>query len=612
MSTNQLASLKFHRSLHDTKAELRSMTDLLNCYCREYASPKQQVLINPTFGRQDWPDAFKIALNKGNDQFLLVLLPESQSRLIVRVKDLKSLGQCRYSSAPFIKKLGSGWQKLDHNSLTLLLLTHLSLVLKQPVNDELYQQIQNSLHNSKLFLCNQQPAKTAQQKLLKDGFITSEQAFIWGHAWHPTPKSREGLSADTLLTLSPEVGASFQLHFLAVKSSLLIANNSPDIDGIDKLQQLYQFDLPPGFSLLPSHPYQYEKFKNNLLFQQAVKQGLIINLGSQGSNWYPTSSVRTLYNNQFDFFLKFSLHVRLTNCIRKNAWYELESAIFLTNVIEKLHQQQGVPFENFTLMSEPSSVTLNLKSLINQDADAHHKDDVLQLSEAFGILFRTNFKPTELDAKQPRVAGALFSDDKNFTSAVIPYITSLANSQKITFEQAALHWFSRYANALLTPVLYYFFKLGLVFEPHLQNTIIGFTDHQPTHVYLRDLEGTKLINEMWPANTVSDLSDRAKQSIHYDRAQGWRRIAYCTLINNISEAIYHLSGDSTSQEQKMWQQVRDTIIAYQQSFGEQAELSALLAGDSIPCKCNLMTRLLKRADKEADYVQLKNPMGATS
>jgi siderophore synthetase component len=612
MLAKQQLWLKFHRSQNVKKAELRSITDLLNCYCREYATPKQQVFIDPTFGRQDWPDAFKVPLNKGKDHFLLVLLPESQSRLIVRVKDLKSLGQCRYTSTPYLKKLGGGWHKLDHRSLSLLLLKHLSLALKQPINEELYQQIENSLLNSKLFLSHKTSIKSsddAQQQLAKDGFIRSEQALIWGHAWHPTPKSREGISKEELLKLSPEVGASFQLNFLAVKTSLLMAKNSSNMDGIAELQQLHKFELPHGYSLLPCHPYQFEKFKGTALFIQAITEELIIDLGKQGSYWYPTSSVRTLYNSEFGFFLKFSLHVRLTNCIRKNSWYELESAIFLTKAIEQLHQQRGLPFANFTLMAEPSSVTLNLQDLLNKEAPEHTEGDVQQLSEAFSLLFRTSFDQTTLDNKQPRVAAALFSDDENFVSAVLPYVRSLAKFQNLTYNHAALLWCEHYIKALLSPVLYYFFKLGIIFEPHLQNTVIGFTDHLPNHVYLRDLEGTKLIADLWATDTITDLSERAKQSIYYHRKQGWRRIAYCALINNISEAIYHLSGESKSQEQKMWQLVSQTISDFQQSYGDEDELADLLNGGSIPCKCNFITRLLKRADKAADYVELSNPMG---
>jgi len=267
-----------------------------------------------------------------------------------------------------------------------------------------------------------------------------------------------------------------------------------------------------------------------------------------------------------------------------------------------------LPFANFILMDEPSSVSLNLASLHNKEGLAGHESDVQELNEAFGLLLRASFSQATLERYQPRVAAALFSDREDFASAILPYVASLAKAQAVTEHEAALLWSQSYIKALLTPVLYYFFELGIIFEPHLQNTVIGFTEHLPTQVYLRDLEGTKLMANLWPAQSIEGLSERAKQSIYYSRAQGWRRIAYCALINNVSEAIYHLSADSQLQEQAMWQQVHQCIVDYQQAYGEKEELTALLAGDSIPCKCNFMTRLLKRADKAADYVALKNPM----
>ncbi|MEB0174379.1 IucA/IucC family protein, partial [Undibacterium sp. CCC1.1] len=49
-----------------------------------------------------------------------------------------------------------------------------------------------------------------------DSLLPSEQHQIWGHALHPTPKSREGISQNALLACSPEVGACFELHWFRV------------------------------------------------------------------------------------------------------------------------------------------------------------------------------------------------------------------------------------------------------------------------------------------------------------------------------------------------------------------------------------------------------------
>ncbi|WP_203414823.1 IucA/IucC family protein [Entomobacter blattae] len=57
-------------------------------------------------------------------------------------------------------------------------------------------------------------------------------------------------------------------------------------------------------------------------------------VGFKGGRLYPTSSVRTLYHPELESFLKFSIHTRLANCVRKNAWYELESAVALTELLQ--------------------------------------------------------------------------------------------------------------------------------------------------------------------------------------------------------------------------------------------------------------------------------------
>ena len=54
-------------------------------------------------------------------------------------------------------------------------------------------------------------------------------------------------------------------------------------------------------------------------------------LGPGGSPFTATASVRTLYGA--DAFLKFSLNVRITNCLRKNAAYELTGAVALTRLL---------------------------------------------------------------------------------------------------------------------------------------------------------------------------------------------------------------------------------------------------------------------------------------
>ncbi len=592
----------FQQSAAKQKATLRSIAGLLNCYCREFAVPRGDVQIDPPFGQHDWPQAIKHGIRQQHEQLMQIALPESKALILVQVTELKQLGQCRYVGMPYLRTHGHGWMRLDNRALAKVLLQHLSLVLQQPFNHELMEQIDNSVHNTALFLNH--PFAGSTQRLRQDGFIRSEQGFIWGHAWHPTPKSREGIEDKQLLAISPESGAGFKLPLLAVHERLLQVLSSEYFKPLERLNGLTEATVPVGYQLLPCHPYQLTRFQSEPLFKAAVAAKQIILLGQSKNTWYPTSSVRTLYDPQSDFFLKFSLHVRLTNCVRKNAWYELESAIFITNLLKRFGASAGAYFPAFSLMAEPASVTINLHKW---QPDADH-EQVKTLSEAFGLLFRTAYGEGEVNQHQPRVAGALFADDEQFNSVMAGVIAALAKRRNISSVEASLLWFDAYVELLLRPIFYYFFKLGVIFEPHLQNTVIGFSDHLPSLIQLRDLEGTKLVEGKWSDQQLQGMSVRARQSVSYSREQGFKRIAYCALVNNLSEAIHHISGCDLDLEKRLWSMVKAEIIEYQQDFGTEPELEALLDGADIPCKCNFMTRLLKQADKQADYVYLQNPM----
>ncbi len=151
------------------------------------------------------------------------------------------------------------------------------------------------------------------------------------------------------------------------------------------------------------------------------------------------------------------------------------------------------------------------------------------------------------------------------------------------------------------------FQHGIALEPHLQNTVIGFSDGWPTRVWIRDLEGTKLLAQRWPAARLHGVGERARQSLYYTPEQAWNRVAYCALVNNLAEAIFHLSDGAAVLEARLWQCVAEIAARWQQRNGAQPALQGLIDGAPLPGKNNLGTRLLQRADRQSDYTALPNP-----
>lgn len=566
----------------DGDAQRHAIESLLNCYLREYALPRGEASLDC----QDLD--LPMSLRQQGAQCVSIRL-EGGARLVLLADRTSVLGRCRFISAPYLKRNGQGWHPLNAAELARLLLAPLNGPER---HGELLQQIDNSLQITRTFLRH---AGAANHEPI-DSLLASEQHQVWGHALHPTPKSREGVSLEDLLACSPEVGAQFQLHWFRVDPAL-IRHQGEDPRGT--LRQLCGRD-----DLYPCHPWEVQRVLADPLVRRAQELGLLEHLGPQGLALYPTSSVRTLYHPELAHFLKFSVHVRLTNCVRKNAWYELDSAVALTQLLTPLMAELTSVQPGFELMPEPAASTLDLGALGSLE-------QAREVTECLGILYRQNLDETSRQRYRPQVAMALFTWDLDGRSVCQELLRQCATRLGVDQAEACLRWLTGYAEQLLGGVLHCLFRRGVVLEPHLQNTLLGFdADGLPCRVWIRDLEGTKLVPSHWSPERLSHLGERTRASLHYDADKAWKRVAYCTLVNNLGEAIFHLAGGDAGLEKRLWLRIGELLERQRQLLDDPQPLRELCAGAPLPSKENFMTRLLMRADREAGYTALPNPLTA--
>lgn len=583
----------------DAKAQAQAIACWLNCYLREFALPHGQVDMD--YRGLDSP----AGLLHGHGRLVRIRFAEPGHLLCVRIARSSLLGRCEYLSAPYLKRPGMPWRSADAHATTHFLLERLAP--ECGFNAELLAQSDNSVEITRYLLERSAQADPGIGR--RDSLIEAEQGMLWGHALHPTPKSREGMDMARVLACSPEARTRFPLHWFRIDPRLLRSY------GRDTRATLAH--LAGAENLYPCHPWEAERLLANPLLQQARASGLIEPLGPLGTELLPTSSVRTMYHPELDYFLKLSIHVRLTNCVRKNAWYELESAVALTDLLAPAWSDVRTQVPGFDVLLEPAATTLDFGALgIDSSAAGPPSADAVaqrELAESFGMLYRETIPALQRERYRPQVAGALFTTDRHGASACRELLAQHVAQHGGSHAQAAQSWFEAYASLLLDGVWLAFFKHGAVLEPHLQNTVIGFDRGLPARVWIRDLEGTKLVQEHWPDARLQQLSERARASLHYSQAQGWKRVAYCALVNNLAEAIFHLVGDegvhaAQALEARLWEIVAQITRHWQQRFGEQPLLQGLLCGDALPSKNNLRIRLFRRADRDADYTNLPNPI----
>jgi siderophore synthetase component len=582
------------------EAEERSRQVLLNCYCREVAHPEGQMTIGPLFGHNDWPMPIKMALQQHGGEAMQILLPQTDERLLTVVAFSSPTCNFRYRSTVFHKSLGKSWMPLEGEALAILLLRELSLKYAVPPNSDLMDQIRDSINVTTLTLSVPPPTIFSNDPV--DAYIDSEQSLALGHPFHPAPKSRQGFSEEGLLRYSPEMRTRFKVHYFAVRRED-ISQQSLLTESCDQIVAKDAPQVEKDFVAVPVHPWQAGYLLEQPLLRRAIVNGRMRYLGEHGDDFFPTSSIRTLYQPGNPYFYKFSLNVRITNCVRKNAWYELESAMQISRIMRPFLNDLYRQFGGLRVLEEPAFMSVDLRDL---DEEKNR-----QIIEGFGLILRQNVEDLLLPNTKPILAGALFGNHVYSECRTASLLESLAYSHRSPLNEATENWFDCYVKALMYPVFYLYFSHGLIFEPHLQNVVLGIQGGWPKQVFLRDFEGVKLVSERYSDNQLCEISTRARDSLWYSGDQGWNRIAYCLFVNNFCEAINQLAPENPVLQQRLWGVVRHRLQDYQAHYGDTTSfrrINDLVTGQPFPGKTNLINRFLKRPDREASYVPVINPI----
>ncbi|MFI0217667.1 IucA/IucC family protein [Streptomyces lydicus] len=527
---------------------------LLNCLIREVSAPEHQV-----------------SVNQGH---LLLRLPRRHLLLRARLRRVSLIGAHRFQG-PVQRFEDDAWAAVGWRELAGYMQNELEL-RTGIANEEFLAQVADSRETIRTALEHRstRPRQT-------DPYLSSEQSLVFGHRFHPTPKARTGDPEDWL-TYGPETGACFRLRHLAVRRHLV--REEGDLDGLDALCP----PADPGYLTLPVHPWQYRLLQANDRLREALAAGDVVDVGVSGPELVPTASVRTLYQPDADTFLKFSLNVRLTNCVRKHASYELPGAVVLNQLLQPVFTALADRFPRCALLAEPGYRTL--------DADGD-----TALVEGLAVIVRSGLRPHLRPGVTPLLAAAI-ADEYPTSTAHVSHLLARGNGD-------VLAWWDAYLRLLLPPVLAAYFEHGIVLEPHLQNVVVGVhADGTPAQMLFRDLEGTKVLPGHH-RHALADLPEDVRGPLTYDAERGWNRVAYCLLVNHTAELLGALADLDPALEPALWGLVRDHLAGYARTAGEPPRLRALLSGVPLPAKANLLLRWARQADRHATYVPLPSPLG---
>ncbi|MBP2707610.1 iron transporter [Microbispora sp. RL4-1S] len=426
-----------------------------------------------------------------------------------------------------------------------------------------------------------------------DSWLASEQALVTGHPFHPSPKARGG---DGWARYAPETHASFPLRLLGVRAD--VAAGAGETGPLDTGPLDALGDAPPGYLPLPAHPWQLDLLAAELAGPLA--DGRLVDLGPAGREVFPTSSVRTVYDAVTGTCLKFSLDVRITNCVRKNAWYELAGAVELTRRLRPVFDRLAGRFPGTRWLPEPGYRSAALGA---------------RLLEGLGVIVRTGPWSVCGPGVVPVLAAALAAsphgtDPEGGGPPGVPVAVRARRAAD------PLGWWEAYVELVAFPVLDAYVRHGVVLEPHVQNVLVGCdADGLPAQAVFRDLEGTKLVGGR---HDLSGLPPGLAEPLSYPADRGWDRVAYCLMVNHLAEVSATVAaaarpGDEDGLLRELWAVARAALSRYADEHapgtgGWALPLAALLTGEPLPAKANLAVRWARAADRFAGYVEVRNPL----
>ncbi|MER8061740.1 MULTISPECIES: IucA/IucC family protein [unclassified Streptomyces] len=389
-----------------------------------------------------------------------------------------------------------------------------------------------------------------------DLYLRSEQSLLTGHPYHPAPKARGGGPAASWLPYAPEAHARFPLVLLGVREDQVAEEG--DTRALDALGS-----APPGYRLLPAHPWQLDLVADTLA--PAFADGRLVRLGPTPFDTWPTAAIRTVYEPGADLFLKFSLDVRITNDIRRLWRHDLRRLRRTDTAAGRAFAaMRGAAAPGASAVAGASATTGMSAAWL---ADRGHRTASFAYEE-LAVVVRDGLRGHLLPGAVPLLAAGLAEGFDGSPLAA-------------TADPGA--WWEAYLGQVVPPALTAFDTHGVVLEAHLQNTLVAVdASGMPVQALFRDAEGVKLLPDV-------------------PRAAGWERLVYCLLVNHLMEIAGALAERHRGYDP--WPAVRRSLARH-----DLPEIPALLGSPTLPGKTNLLLRWTGADGADARYLPLRNPL----
>lgn len=420
------------------------------------------------------------------------------------------------------------------------------------------KQLANTI-NSANYLNLWQWLTTTMSKNQQLAFL--EQWGAVGHIYHPSSKTKIGLSKFENILYSPEFENEVNIIFGAIHKN--IAHIEIIDNRIDNYQNWMIINYPEQYKIwyheldnrgldsnnylmIPIHPWQAEHIlpaKHKCLID--CQQLIIINDCKYTTK--PSMSFRTMLpvatkDKTLMPHIKLPVAIHATSVTRTVSPESVKTGPRISKILLEILAKENHLAKNMDILADIAGI---------HTTKACRKDDIRQLS----AIFRTN--PEELldsDEVACPLASLFVKTPQN--QALICDILELLDYNQ---PSQILAYFRKYTQITLTACLDLYLLYGIALEAHQQNTLVVFKENMPQKLLIRDLGGMRLHLPSFEASGFHFPKDTFSLTFTNSQTITRRKFIHACLQSNIGELVIQLSSHYKIAEGRFWTIVKGEI-----------------------------------------------------
>lgn len=374
-----------------------------------------------------------------------------------------------------------------------------------------------------------------------------EQWGTLGHPWHPTFKTKLGLSAEDVMALSPEFQPTLRVPVAAIraaKAHIAFAGDEGEDDTADAYRQWFARSFPACWRSLqdalraqnrtegdwlplPLHPYQAQR-KIPHAFADDIARGDLL-LTDVCLDATPTMSFRTVVPDGSPTLphLKLPVSLRLTSVQRTVSPKSTVMGPRLTRLLGAILKHEQGFGHSLDIVRE--DVGLHYLDAQGDDDRARH----------LSILYRANPMAKRSPALFPIPVGSLFAGSPFSGRPLATELVSLACGDHA---EGAVGYFQSHAHTVLTATLSAYLLYGIAFEAHQQNSFIMVDrQYKPAQLLVRDFGDLRIHGPSLRRAGLGLDVYRPGHTVYEDDALVRDKLLHAVMLCHLSELALLLS-----------------------------------------------------------------------